>query len=129
MLNKFIVAVLLLSIISSAAFASGFKKGDILLCEKEAIQVQFLKDSGSQGALVLLDLGDDQLIQRQAEPVSGGSALLISAGDCPDENQCWEISLTLNATGIEKSKAVKTLIATRFNNGKTKYKTATCVVK
>ncbi len=129
MFNKVVAAVLLLSVISSSALAAGFKKGDILLCEKDGIQAQFVEDAGARGASILLDLGDNEIRQTQAHPNADGSMLLMGAKDCPDENQCWEISLTVKSADIQKNKDIRVLIATKFNTGKTKYNTATCVVK
>lgn len=128
MFNKIVAAVLFLSVISSAAFASGFKKGDLLVCNDDNIQVSFLQDSGKAGALVSVDLGDNQPHELQAQPTTGNS-LLISVSDCPDESQCWEASFTFKAADIVKSQKLNVLISSRLNSGKTNYHTSACVVK
>lgn len=129
MLHKFVGTVLLLSVVSTSVFAAGFKKGDVLYCEKEGIQATFMEDVGVRGAAILLDLGDHEVRHTQAQLNSNGSMLLMGASDCPGEDQCWEISLTVRAADIEKNKQIRTLISTKFNRDKTKYNTATCVVK
>lgn len=129
MFKNCVASVLFLSVVSSSAWAVSFKKGDVLYCEKDGIQATFTSDVGARGATVLLDVGDNAVRHTNADMNGSGNMLLMSASDCPDENQCWEITLNVRSGDIRKNEAIRVLMGTKFNKAKMKYSTITCVVK